>query len=166
MAPEADVVVLVVLMIGAWGGRCVVGAVPAKALDVPGCVVVVLQATGGGEKRVATLDLGDLHAPGPDCRGVCRPNGGSHRVARVRGSEVHVLTTQGSANHRWVRSGGVRDDQVVIDAAAYRSSCGGGRRHDKGLKVDPQLADVRGGGADGVRAAGGRSGGALSKLSF
>ena len=107
MAPEADVVVLVVLMIGAWGGCCVIRPVPAKALDVPGCVVVVLQAAGGGEKRIATLDLGDLHAPGPDCRGVCRPDGGSHRVARVRGCEVHVLTAQGSANHRWVRSGGV-----------------------------------------------------------
>ena len=67
LTSEANVVVLVVLMIGAWGGCCVVGAVPAKALDVPGCVVVVLQATGGGEKRVAALDLGNLHAPGPDC---------------------------------------------------------------------------------------------------
>ena len=82
-------------------------------------------------------------------------------MARVGGSEVHVLTAQCTAHHRWVWPAWVRDDQVVIDTVSYRAGCGGGRRHDKGFKVDPQLADVRGGSADGVGAARRRRGGAL-----
>ena len=66
-----------------------------------------------------------------------------------------MLTTQCAADHGWVWPVWVRDDQVVIDAASYGSGCGRGRRHDEGLKVDPQLADVCGRGADGVGAAGG-----------
>ena len=72
-----------------------------------------------------------------------------------------MLTTQCPAHHGWVRPGWVRDDQVVIDAASYGSGCGRGRRHDKGLKVNPKLADVRGRGADGVGAARGCCGRAL-----
>ena len=149
-------------MIGSGGGGGVVRAVPAEALDVAGGVEVVLEAAGRGEERVAALDLGNLHAPRPDCGGVRGPDGGGHAVAGVGGGDVHVLPAQGPANHGWVWTGWVRDDQVVVDTAADGSSCGGRRRHDKSLKVDPELADVRGGGADGVGAAGGRRGGALN----
>ena len=70
-------------MIGTWNCAGVVGSVPAEALDVAGSVVVVLKAARRGEEGVATLYLGDLHAPRPRCRGVCRPNGGCQLVARV-----------------------------------------------------------------------------------
>ena len=66
-----------------------------------------------------------------------------------------MLTTQSAAHLGWVWPVWVRDDQVVVDAASYGSGCGRGRGHDEGLKVNPQLADVRGRGTDGVGAAGG-----------
>ena len=129
-------------MIGTWGCGGIIRAVPAEALDVAGGVVVVLEAARGGKQGVAALNLGNLHAPRPDCRGVRRPYGGRHAVARVGGSEVHVLTTQCATDHGRVWSGWVRDDQVVVDTASYGAGCGRGRRHDKGLKVNPQLANV------------------------
>ena len=129
-------------MIGGWGCGGIVRAVPAKALDVAGGVVVVLEAARRGEQGVAALNLGNLHAPRPHCRGVCRPDGGRQFVARVGRSEVHVLTTQCPADHGWVWPAWVGDDQVVIDTASYGAGCRRGSGHDKGLKVDPQLADV------------------------
>ena len=163
LATEANVVLLVVLMIGTWGCGGIVRTVPAKALDVAGGVVVVLEAARRGQKGVTALDLGDLHAPRPRRGGVCRPDGGCQLVAGVRGSEVHVLTGQCPAHHWWVRSTWVRDDQVVVDTVSYGAGSCRGSGHDKGLKVDPQLADVRGRSADGVGAAGSRCSGALDR---
>ena len=150
-------------MVGSCGCGGVVRAVPAKALDVAGGVVVVLEAACRGEQGVAALYLGNLHAPRPHCRGVSRPDGGGQLVARVRRGEVHVLTTQCPAHHGWVWPAWVGDDQVVIDTVSYGAGCRRGSGQDKGLKVDPQLADVRGRWADGVGAAGRRRGGALNK---
>ena len=65
LATEANVVFLVVLMIGTWGCGGVVRAVPPEALDVAGGVVVVLEAARGGQQWVAALNLRDLHTPRP-----------------------------------------------------------------------------------------------------
>ena len=65
LSTEANVVFLVVLMIGTGSCGGVVRAIPSEALDVAGGVVVVLEAARRGQQWVAALDLRNLHTPRP-----------------------------------------------------------------------------------------------------
>ena len=63
LSTEANVVFLVVLMIGTGSCSGVIRAVPSEALDVAGGVVVVLEAARGRQQWVAAFNLRDLHTP-------------------------------------------------------------------------------------------------------
>ena len=146
------------------GGGPVLRPSPAEAGEVAGGARVVLEAARGRQEGVAALDLRHLDAPGPGGGGVRRPDVGGDGMAGGGGRQVHVLAGQGAAHHGRGGLAGARDHQVVVDTVSLGEGSGGGRGHDQAFKVDPELADVGGGGTEGVAAGGGGLGGGLVQV--